>query len=1010
LRAPALTIDDDSGRRRRPSGDWAPTATGWRPLDLVDRGVDRPAPCSSLEAHRPSAEEWIPQTSATAGPASLGSSEEREVVAVTRARRRHRSTLQVVVPISIAVLIAAACSDPDAGDAPAVAAEAGPGPSTTVASVTTSTGAGEPVDDAEATGAEDDSDEDVSAGEITATAPSAASVATTAPGVAAEASPLPAGDESSTLVVLQDDPYVAAAVYPRPGYEGNPWSVWGQGRLADNGRLFTAMGDHLGQDGNTYLYAFDQDEGRLVRFADVQSIVGHTSGSWGYGKVHGQLSDAGDGSVYFATYYGSREGITFDDSYRGDVLARLDPDTLEAERVAVPVPEFGIPSLAGSRRGLLYGEAVDPMLDEGYPGGGLLVFDTARDEVVRFEEDVAHDEFRNVIVDAEGGAWFAADGGGLFHYSPDDDEVTRSDVNLGGALRASTRPDAEGVVYGVTGDPLNLFAFDPGSGEVRQLGKALDDTASVALTPDESAVLYVPGAHGDSPQWNTPLIAVDTETGEQTTLVELYGLVQREFGLSLGGTYSIVVDDERGLAYLTFNAGASVEEPWGEAVLVVVGIGDPGTAGDGPDRGGPVATDGEAGDGETAAPHPWAVDGDLVFEDGSDGSGLSAADPGVRGHAVAAGDVDEDGWTDVFLGTFADRPTEDYAQRGASGPSADLLLRGGPDGFTVDESFPGRLGRTAGATMADLDADGDLDLVVSRNVREGARADAPTEVLANSGGRFTPAAVLDDHRGGRAVGTLDYDGDGQLDILLVEDRWTGGSTALFHNEGGLRFTETTSRVGLPDQLAGLGLGIGDFDGDGDEDFFVGGDNRMYLWDDGRFVEAPSEQFAWETHGNEDDVAHVAVADVDGDDLLDLLVGQHYNSTIDFGREVPVRLYLNEGVDREGWPRFRDVTAEAGLVGLPTKAPRVLVDDLDADGYPDIVTTASVDGGSSPAVFWGEPAVDGVPHFRRPSGLGSAQYWIDAAVLDADRDRRPDLLLVEWEPRLGSRLLWGRDAG
>jgi len=391
-------------------------------------------------------------------------------------------------------------------------------------------------------------------------------------GGSVEELPLPTGEDQSELVVLQDDPYVAAAVYPRPDYEGNPWSVWGQGLVADNGRVLTAMGDHLGIDGNSYLFAYDPDDERLVRYADVQSIVGHTEGSTGYGKVHGQFSDVGGDEVYLASYYGRLDEITFDDSYQGDVLMSVDPDTLETARVGVPVPEHGIPSLVGSPNGLLYGEAVDPKLPEGsYPGGGFFAYDPESNEVRLFAEDERHHTFRNVIVDGTGAAWFATDGGGLFRYSPDDNEVALTDVDLGGPLRASTTADSDGVVYGVTDEPYQIFSIDA-DGTVNDLGNAPDYTASVALTPDESAMLYVPGAHGDSGEYNTPLIAVDTETGDQRTVVELQDLVRDELGLVLGGTYSLLVDAERELAYVTFNAGATSEDPWGEAVLVVVGL------------------------------------------------------------------------------------------------------------------------------------------------------------------------------------------------------------------------------------------------------------------------------------------------------------------------------------------------------------------------------------------------------------------------------------------------------
>ncbi len=94
----------------------------------------------------------------------------------------------------------------------------------------------------------------------------------------------------------------------------------------------------------------------------------------------------------------------------------------------------------------------------------------------------------------------------------------------------------------------------------------------------------------------------------------------------------------------------------------------------------------------------------VAFADETAAAGLVDPLTGMYGHAVAGADVDGDGWTDLFVGGFADRPAEDYRERGATGPSPDRLLRGGPDGFAVDEAFPGEQARTSGATFADLDA------------------------------------------------------------------------------------------------------------------------------------------------------------------------------------------------------------------------------------------------------------------------------------------------------------------
>lgn len=398
---------------------------------------------------------------------------------------------------------------------------------------------------------------------------------------------------------------------------------------------------------------------------------------------------------------------------------------------------------------------------------------------------------------------------------------------------------------------------------------------------------------------------------------------------------------------------------------------------------------------------------EVAFADITEAAGLIDPLLGMDGHAAAWGDVNEDGWVDLFVGTFADRPPEEYQARGAPGPSPDRLLLGGPDGFGIDEGFPEMLGRTSGAAFADLDADGDLDLVASRNTRASDGGGRPTEILENRDGDFVvvPEAGIPSDLVGRSIGVLDVDRDGLLDLFVAEDRWTGGSSVLLRNTGGLGFEDATPASGLPADVAGYGVAVSDLTGDGHADLFVAGSNRLFVSNgDGTFHEADAAVFAWATFGGEDDVTGVAIADVNRDALPDVVLGHHYNSTVDFGQSVPVRLYLNEGTNADGDPVFRDVTEESGLVGLPTKAPHVELVDVDNDGWPDLLTTASAGGGTGPAVFRHLGLEDGVPRFAAPEGLGDAHYWVTGPTADVDRDGRIDVLLVEFDPALPSLLL------
>ncbi len=396
----------------------------------------------------------------------------------------------------------------------------------------------------------------------------------------------------------------------------------------------------------------------------------------------------------------------------------------------------------------------------------------------------------------------------------------------------------------------------------------------------------------------------------------------------------------------------------------------------------------------------------IRFVDVTEDVGLVEPLIGMHGHAAIWTDVDSDDMADLFVGTFADREDDRYEHRGATGPSPDRLLIQ-KSGFEPLPNLTEMFSRTSGGAGADLDGDGDLDLVISRNYRDRIAGQAPTQILRNDGGRLSSAigSGLPERIGGRSVAIFDQDLDGLLDLFITEDRWSGGRSVLLRNLGDLSFEDVTTNTGLPDDVHGLGATAADFNNDGLTDLFIAGSNRFFIAKlDGQFVEGGGGVFEWEVYGDEDDVAGVSAADLNRDGWLDLVVGHHYNSTIDSDSRVPVRVYLNMGPTEEGDPVFEDVTDRAGLPGLATKAPHVELVDIDNDGWTDILTSASADDGGRPAVFKNLGISNGIPRFAAPDGLGSSQHWVAAPTADYDRDGRMDIFLLEWEPALPSILL------
>lgn len=130
---------------------------------------------------------------------------------------------------------------------------------------------------------------------------------------------------------------------------------------------------------------------------------------------------------------------------------------------------------------------------------------------------------------------------------------------------------------------------------------------------------------------------------------------------------------------------------------------------------------------------------------------------------------------------------------------------------------------------------------------------------------------------GPGVAFLDYDGDGLMDIYLVNsgrsdfyDPPESVANALYRNNGDGSFTDVAEKAGVRGGTFGMGVAVGDYDDDGDPDIFVTSYGRCILYrndGDGTFTDVT-------------DTAGVAAAgwttsavwfDFDGDGHLDLFV-------------------------------------------------------------------------------------------------------------------------------------------
>ena len=344
------------------------------------------------------------------------------------------------------------------------------------------------------------------------------------------------------------------------------------------------------------------------------------------------------------------------------------------------------------------------------------------------------------------------------------------------------------------------------------------------------------------------------------------------------------------------------------------------------------------------------------FSDVTSESGVGGY--GRYGTGVAVGDIDNDGWPDLFVAHYG--PNVMYRNLG-NGTFADVSRQAG-----VDDPF---WGQSAG--FFDLDNDGYLDLYVTNyldlkyETHPVCGSEAPARrsycdpdafagvadrLYRNRGdGTFADiserSGIANPEGKGLGVVMADIDSDGWMDIYVANDKTRN---FLFKNNGDLTFSDISyfSLTGFNaagEAEAGMGTDFGDVDGDGLLDLIV---TNYDLETNGLYRNLGQETFSddrWVQGVAKASIRMLGFGtgffDYDNDGDLDLFVANghvlddisRYRNNISYSQ--PNQLLENRG------GRFYDVSKDAGPAFRTTRVSRgTAFGDFDNDGDTDLVVT------------------------------------------------------------------------
>ncbi len=312
--------------------------------------------------------------------------------------------------------------------------------------------------------------------------------------------------------------------------------------------------------------------------------------------------------------------------------------------------------------------------------------------------------------------------------------------------------------------------------------------------------------------------------------------------------------------------------------------------------------------------------GDGSFTEKTDNVIYTTTGPSI---ACSWGDYNNDGNIDLYIcntGNTGDETAANFLFRNDGGGNFTRILEGE---IVTDQDW------SLGASWADYDNDGFIDLYVSNFIQEN-------RLYKNNGDgsftKITEGEIVTDNFNTYSANWVDYDNDGFQDLYVVNYFYSalpGQDNCLYHNNGDGTFTKNTTSIIANDSALTQGSSWGDFNNDGLMDVYITVNDfadikHNFLYKnigngDFELVNSTPSTDGGQTFGS-------AWLDIDNDGYLDLTVSNNGGSQRRLNN-----LYKNNGDET-----FTDQTDDASTQ-TPIRDFCSTISDYNNDGYADIFT-------------------------------------------------------------------------